>query len=86
MKGTVEERILSNRRALAADRGPNASTEIDGVGLIVDELQLQQKSKKKRRLNNDADKENDFNAIPGQRVKFLEELYGCSSTVRVFKA
>ena len=86
MKGTIEERVLSNRRSLAADRGPNTSTEIDGVGLIADEMLLQQQPKKKRRLGEDADKENRFNASSTQRLKFLEQLFGYSSTVRVFKS
>ena len=85
MKGTIEERVLSNRRSLAADRGPNTSTEIDGVGLIADEMLLQQKPKK-RRLGEDAEKENSFNASSTQRLKFLEQLFGYSSTVRVFKS
>ena len=85
MKGTIEERVLSNRRSLAADRGPNTSTEIDGVGLIADEMLLQQQPKK-RRLGEDADKENRFNASSTQRLKFLEQLFGYSSTVRVFKS
>ena len=86
MKDSVEERILGNRRSLAADR-PNVSTQIDGAGILAEEQTLLQRAPKRARLGNDsANGENEFDASSSQRLKLLEALFGCSSTARVTKA
>ena len=87
IKGSVEERILANRRSLAADRPVNTvKTQSDGVGMTPEELELSESAKKQRHrssLNNDA---GNIDASSSQRLKLLEALFGCSATARVFKA
>mmetsp|Transcript_25407 Transcript_25407/g.27248 ORF Transcript_25407/g.27248 Transcript_25407/m.27248 type:complete len:160 (+) Transcript_25407:1194-1673(+) len=84
IKDSVEERILSNRRSLAADH-PNLSTVIDGVGIMVDELEPRQ-TKRPRLDSTNYDNGSEANASFCQRFILLEALFGCSSTARVFKA
>lgn len=80
IKGSVEERILSSRRSLAADR-PGASTQLDGTGLMEEEENLLGKSKKRSRHED----ENDLGEKRFQRLRQLEVVFGCSSTEKVAK-
>ena len=79
IKGTVEERILENRRSLAAAR-PTASTQLDGAGLLEEETGS---GSKKRDRHED---ENEMGEQSFQRLRQLEALYGCSASVKVAKA
>ncbi|KAL7531410.1 hypothetical protein ACHAXR_004022, partial [Thalassiosira sp. AJA248-18] len=79
IKDSIEERILENRRSLAADR-PTASTQLDGAGLLEEEDCEQPK---KRGRHED---ENDMGEKKFQRLRQLEALFGCSATVKVAKA
>ena len=88
IKDTIDERILENRRSLAADR-PNTtcSTALDGTaGLLEDDVfdnkNKTQAAKKRERL----DDENDMGEKTFQRLRQLESLFGCSATVKVAKA
>lgn len=82
MKDTVEERILSNRRSLSADR-PNISIGIDGVGMMADEQKMVTiRSEKRRRLNG----MDSASATSCQRLKLLEALFGITTTARVLRA
>jgi hypothetical protein len=74
IKDSVEERILSSRRALVADR-PEVSTAIDGTAM---EESLARPAKRARH-----DDEGDMEGRRFQRLEMLESLFGCSATVRV---
>ena len=81
IKDTIEERILTSRRALAADR-PGASTQLDGAGIMAEEEKLfDRPTKRARHEDEDAMESQSF-----QRLERLEALFGCSATVRVVKA
>ena len=74
MKDTVEERILSIRRTLAADQ-LGASTQLDGTGMMAEEeRQLCQNRKKKRSRQDD---ENELESQSFDRLQKLEALFGC---------
>ncbi|KAL9179984.1 hypothetical protein ACHAXT_007954 [Thalassiosira profunda] len=81
IKGSVEERILENRRSLAADR-PTASTQLDGAAMLEDDEQDMKQSAKRGRHED----ENDLGEQRFQRLRQLEALFGCSATVKVTKA
>jgi len=80
IKDSIEERILSTRRSLAADR-PTTSTQLDGAGLM-EEDDVSAKKQNKRARHED---ENDMGEKKFQRLRQLEALYGCSATVKVTK-
>ena len=85
IKDTIEERILENRRSLAADR-PAASTQLDGTTDLImeDDCEgVQNKSKKKRDRHED---ENGMGEKTFQRLRHLEAIFGCSATVKISKA
>ena len=80
IKDSIEERILSTRRSLAADR-PTASTQLDGTGLMEEEEKLLEEPKKRGRHED----EDDMGEKRFQRLRQLEALFGCSTTVKVTK-
>ena len=82
IKDSIEERILSNRRSLAADR-PNTSTQIDGSDGLEEEDNFDKKQAAKRDRHED---ENDMGEKKFQRLRQLEALFGCSALVKVTKA
>ena len=79
IKDSIEERILNNRRSMAADR-PNVSTPSQKEENTFDKKQA---SKKKRDRHED---EADMGEKTFQRLRQLEALFGCSATVKVTKA
>ena len=87
MKDTIEGRILSNRRSLAADR-PNVSTQLDGAGILAyDQSFLERPSKRARHgAHSGDDAGNEVDASSSQRLGLLEAWFGCSSTALVTKA
>jgi hypothetical protein len=80
MKNSIEERILSNRRALAADC-PGASTHLDGAGMMEEEEKLCNRPNKRARHED----EDEMESKTFQRLQKLEALFGCSASVRVAK-
>ena len=85
IKDSIEERILNNRRSMAADR-PNVSTQLDGTSDLMEEentFDKKQASTKKRDRHED---EANMGEKTFQRLRQLEALFGCSATVKVTKA
>ena len=82
MKDSVEERVLQNRRALAADR-PNTSVLLDGSGDLEEEEKLADGNQTQTRERH-AD-ENGMGEKSFQRLRHLEALFGCEATVKVTK-
>lgn len=80
IKDSIEERILENRRSLAADR-PSASTQLDGTAGLMEEDDFSQSKKRGRHEDESSMVEQKF-----QRLRQLEALFGCSGTVKVAKA
>jgi hypothetical protein len=80
IENSVEERIISSRRALTADR-PSVSTQIDGTGIMADEQNLLDRPRKRARHED----ENELEDRRFQRLELLEALFGCSATARVSK-
>ena len=76
MKNSIEERILSNRRALAADC-PGASTHLDGAGMMEEEEKLCNRPNKRARHED----EDEMESKTFQRLQKLEALFGCSASV-----
>ena len=83
IKDSIEERIIENRRSLAADR-PAASTQLDGTGLLEEEESTFDKKQSKKRARHED--EQDMGEKTFQRLRQLEALFGCSATVKVAKA
>ncbi|KAL7550676.1 hypothetical protein ACHAWF_013896 [Thalassiosira exigua] len=82
IKDSIEERILENRRSLAADR-PTASTLIDGTGSMEEDAVYNQNEKKRdRNLQEDQSNMGDQTF---QRLQHLEALFGCSATIKAVK-
>ena len=77
MEGSVEQRVLENRRSLAADR-PTASTLLDGAGDLEEEEKLNSSSQRRERHID----ENGMGETSFQRLKQLEALFGCEATVK----
>lgn len=82
IQGTVEERILSNRRSIAAD-GPSLPTQLDGTSTLRDEEAMLKRPKKKKRIEED---ENEFQGQSMQRLERLAALFGCSLNARLENA
>jgi len=81
IKDTIEERILENRRALAADR-PTASTLIDGTASMEEDEAAYANDRKKRGQGRQEDA-SDMGKQKFQRLQHLEALFGCSATVKI---
>ena len=81
MKDSVEERVLENRRSLAADR-PTTSTLLDGSGDLEEEEKLIERTQTRERHQD----ENGMGEKSFQRLRQLEALFGCAATVKVTKA
>lgn len=79
IKGSIEERILENRRTLAADR-PTASTLIAGS---MEENEAAYKDDGKRRGRGRQEATSDQDEQRFQRLQHLEALFGCSATIKV---
>lgn len=77
MENSVEQRVLENRRSLAADR-PTASTLLDGAGDLEEEEKLNSSSQTRERHID----ENGMGETSFQRLKQLEALFGCEATVK----
>ena len=87
IKDTIEERILENRRSMAADRPSAGATQLDGVaGLMEDEGEDNRKPAAKKQARGRHEDENDMGEKKFQRLRQLEALFGCSATVKVAKA
>ncbi|KAL7541871.1 hypothetical protein ACHAXR_011300 [Thalassiosira sp. AJA248-18] len=84
IKASVEERILENRRSLAADR-PTASTLIDGTASMEEDEDAYKDDKKKRGRARQED-QRDLGEQTFQRLQLLEALFGCSATIKASKA
>jgi len=78
MKDSVEQRVLENRRSLAADR-PTTSVLLDGSC----DLEEEEKCSQTRERHND---ENGMGEKSFQRLRQLEALFGCEATVKVTRA
>lgn len=70
MEGTVEERLISVRRALAIDRNSTISTGLCGASLLDKEESRGSKT---------------LNAKRRQRVEMMEKLFGCSKEQKFHK-
>ena len=81
IKDSIEERIIANRRALAADR-PTVSTQLDGTGLMEEEESRYNRPKKRGRHED----EDEMGEQTFQRLQQLEDLFGCSAFVNVTMA
>lgn len=84
IKDSIEERIIKNRRALAADR-PDISTQLDGAGIMESEDKMLCNEGSARNQNRQEDT-NEMESKAFQRLQQLEALYGCSPLARVVKA
>jgi len=80
IKDSVEERILSSRRSLAADR-PATSTQLDGTGLMEEEEKLIEANANRGRHKD----EDDMGEKRFQRLRQLEALFGYSGIVKAAK-
>eukprot|EP00984_Skeletonema_dohrnii_P037600 scaffold39844_cov167-Skeletonema_dohrnii-CCMP3373.AAC.1 len=81
MEGTVEQRVLENRRSLAADQ-PTASALLDGSGDLEEEEKLNNIVYMRERHVD----ENNMGEKSFQRLRQLEALFGCEATVKVTRA
>lgn len=80
IKDSIEERILENRRALAADR-PTTSTLIDGTASMEEDEAAYKDDRKKRGRGRQEDMI-DMDEQRFQRLQQLEALFGCSATIK----
>ena len=78
IKDSVEERILENRRSLAADR-PIASALVDGVA-GVEENEAAFIEDRKNRGQGQQEDARDIDGHRFQRLQQLEALFGCSAS------
>lgn len=83
IKDSIEERILANRRSLAADR-PTASTLVDGAGSI-EENEAAYGDNRRRRGQRQGEDKDDPDEQRFQRLHHLEALFGCSATFKIYK-
>ena len=82
IKDSVEERILANRRSLAADQ-PTVSTLVDGTGSIENEAAQKGNRRERGQRQEEAKDEQDEQRF--QRLHHLEALFGCSATIKIHK-
>jgi len=75
MKDTIEERILENRRSLAADK-TTTSTLVDGTAMLEEDGNTYKEDKKKRGRGREED-ESDIGEEKFRRLQHLEALFGC---------
>ena len=80
IQGTVEERILSNRRSIAAD-GPSKPTPSNGTSSLLDEENLLIRPQKRLCVGKD-----DLKVQSRQRLERLAALFGCSLNARLENA
>ena len=80
LEGSVEQRVLENRRSLAADRAGTAL--LDGSADLEEEEKLNNISQTRERHTD----ENGMGETSFQRLRQLEALFGCEATVKVTKA
>ena len=80
LEGSVEQRVLENRRSLAADRAGTAL--LDGSGDLEEEEKLNNIIQTRERHTD----ENGMGETSFQRLRQLEALFGCEATVKVTKA
>ena len=82
IQGTVEERILSNRRSIAAE-GTSKPTPPNGTRSLMDEEAFLVRPEKRHCVGKD---EEDFNVQSRQRLERLAALFGCSLNARLKNA
>lgn len=80
IQGTVEERILSARRAVGAD----AASSSANAGALAAQVAVSFSADEKFRL--DADDENGLQGQRLRRLHWLENLFGCSEVAKICKA
>lgn len=85
IKDTIEERILGNRRSLAADKTAT-STLVDGTAMMEEDGAAAHREGKKKRGRGREEDESGIGEEKFQRLQHLEALFGCSATIRVGKA
>jgi len=81
IKGSIEERILENRRTLAADR-PAVSALVDGTASMMEEDGNQADNKRRGRSEQERGDQRDIGEQSSQRLQHLQALFGCSASTK----